>query len=188
VDNNGNNRFDAGDTLIQMGDAYRDDNENGSFDNGEFVLPRFNSGICSGSGRPVPARANTCDNQLAATVRKQTVILFSSSRAAEPAYTVENGNTEISFKLKSLDNSLLPMPAGTTVTATVVDKTPDNGKTCSSPALFGSPVANVAPGFDSDLSTEIKLSLKDCENADSVTFTVTSPSGVRTVLPPPKLK
>ena len=62
-----------------IGDAYRDDNENGAFDAGEFVIPRGGTLACAGSGGSFPSRANTCDLGLATTVREQGVILFSSS-------------------------------------------------------------------------------------------------------------
>lgn len=54
IDNNGNNAWDAGiDTFVHnIGDTFRDDNENGVFDSGEFIYP-------------LTTRANgTCENNL----------------------------------------------------------------------------------------------------------------------------
>lgn len=181
---NGDNKFGAGDTLIDIGDAYRDDNENGSYDTvGEFVIPRLGTIACTGSGASAPARANTCDGNLATTVRKQTVIMFSSSQPALPIFDVTPG--VISFRLGSFANPKLPMPAGTVISSVVVDNTPNNNLSCSSPNLFGSPVANVSPGSDpeADLTTGVIAILKDCATGDLITFEVAAPSGLKTALP-----
>lgn len=188
VDNNGNNRFDAGDTLIQMGDAYRDDNENGSFDTGEFFLPRSTSttgnGVsCAGAGGAAPSKAGLCDLGLSTTVRKQTVILFASTQPTAPVYT--RTASGVTFRLASRDHPLLPMPAGTIVKASVLDNTTD-GATCSVSSVFGSPVANVMPGSNpnADLSTGVTVNLKDCNAGETLTIQVVSPSGLETTLPP----
>lgn len=184
---NGDNKFGTGDNLIDIGDAYRDDNENDSYDAlGEFVVPRLGRLACAGSGGSAPNRANTCDGKLATTVRKQAVILFASSMPSSQVFADSFIFSEgISFNLASRDNPLLPMPAGTVVTATVIDNTPDNDVSCSSPNLFGSPVVNVQPGFNpaADLSTLVRATLKDCAKNDSITFEVTAPSGLKTLLP-----
>ena len=193
VDNNGDNKFDAGDTLIDIGDAYRDDNENGVYDAaGEFLIPRLGTSVCGGSGAGAPARVDTCDGKLATTVRRQAVILFSSSQPAAPNYGGDS--SVVTFDLTSLvDPNLptsakvpLPMPAGTLVSATVIDNTPANNLSCSSPSLGGSPVANARPGSDpdADLSTLVVATLKDCAPGDSITFTVTAPSGLKTTFFP----
>ena len=182
TDNNGNNTFDAGDTLIQLGDAYRDDNENGAFEQGEFVLPRLKTGLCAGSGGAAPSKVNTCDSSLATTVRRQAVILFASSQPAMPVFApTAAGGT---FRLASRDHPLLPMPAGTTVKATVEDNT-TGGTTCSVSSVFGSPVANVMPGVDpnANLATGVTVNLKDCSAGDRLTIQVVSPSGLETTLP-----
>lgn len=190
---NGDNKFGPGDTLIDIGDAYRDDNENDVYDAaGEFLIPRLGTSACTGSGDAAPARANTCDGKLATTVRKQAVILFSSSQPASPNFVLTPSigiPREISFRLGSFSNPTLPMPAGTIISATVVDNTPANNLSCSSPNLFGSPVPNVSPGSEpqtalpaSDLSTFVRATLKDCAQNDSITFEVTTPSGLKTTL------
>jgi hypothetical protein len=196
VDNNGSNKFDAGDKLLDIGDAYRDDNENGAYDKeGEFLIPRLGGSLCVGSGAAAPSRADTCDGNLATTVRRQAVIMFSSSQPSLPKivdgkfdldlFFDDESSGVISFKLGSNFNPNLPMPAGTKINAIVVDNTPDNSLSCSSPNLFGSPVVNVSPGSDpdKDLSTSVVATLKDCAPRDTVTFEVTSPGGLKTALP-----
>jgi hypothetical protein len=179
VDVNGNNKYDAGvDTLVQMGDAYRDDNENNQFDSstGEFVVPRGATGACTGAGGAFPSRADTCDGNLSTTVRQQAVILYSSSSPilANQVKSV----TGISFLLGSVDNALLPMPAGTVVSAT---STVDN---CTIGDIAGSPVVNVAPtpgNPGQDLKTGVSIALKGCAAGNGVNVRVTSPAGLTTV-------
>jgi hypothetical protein len=206
---NGDNKFGAGDTLIDIGDAYRDDNENGVYDiEGEFTLPRRGTNSCAGTGAAAPARANTCDGMLATTVRKQAIILFSRSAPRTPPAPSANGETviapfvvtaaSVSFQLASFGNPNLPMPAGTTVTAEAVDLTPSSAigvtpavvsPTCTVVRLFGSPVANVNPGFvpSEDLSTPINANLSGCTRGDRISFEITSPTELRTILLSPPI-
>jgi hypothetical protein len=187
VDNNNNNIYDVGDTLLNMGNAYRDDDEDGAFDSGEFALPRGGVSVCSGIGAPAPAAANTCDGLLGTTVRKQTVILYSSSQPAVPNGAVDTLLTRggLSFQLRSFHNPLLPMPAGTRVETTIVDNTKDNNLSCSVGLLAGTPVVNVSPGTNpnADLSTPVQVLLKECAPGDTLTVSVVAPSGLKTTLP-----
>lgn len=185
VDVNGNNRYDAGvDTLVNIGDAYRDDNENGIYDssNGEFLIPRLGTGVCPSAGAPFPSRLNTCDGSLATTVRQQAVVLFSSSSPLLTPLSV--GTTGLSFQLSSLNNPLLPLPAGTTVTAEALDVSSADGLNCSIAGnVFGSPIPNVNPGTNpnANLSTSHGVALKDCLAGDVVKINVRVPSGLTTV-------
>jgi hypothetical protein len=198
VDVNGDNKYDPGiDTVVPIGDAYRDDNENAIFDAGEFVVPRLKTSACVGSGAPFPSVANTCDADLATTVRQQAIILYSSSAPSTqlsvlkpvlngtPVQVVIAGVTQtftaysgISVNIASAENPLLPMPAGTTVSAEAV------GTNCAVDKQFGSPVPNVNPTFDrnADLGTGFTASLKTCVSGDGVFIKVKSPGGLETVL------
>ena len=184
VDINGNNRYDEGvDTLMKIGDAYRDDDENGIYQDtaGEFVIPRGGVETCVGVGEPFPSRANTCDSKLTTTVRQQAVILFSSS---SPTLDVKSKSSAgVSFVIRSLENPLLPMPAGTTVTAVAIDSNSLDGLTCSVGISPVSPIPNVNPTTNplADIATLNSVSMKDCVAGDGVTITVTSPSGLVTL-------
>ncbi len=174
-DNDNNNIYNAGDTLRQIGDAYRDDNENDIFDVTEFVVPRGGSLACNGTGGAFPSRANTCANGLATTVRQAAVILYSSS---EPIFSSISASTsEVSFSLGSFNNPLLPMPAGTTVTATPL------ADGCTVMDIAGSPVVNVraTPGAPAEvLNTLVSIALKGCAANQRVNIKVTAPSGLVT--------
>ena len=178
VDVNGNNRYDAGtDTLVQIGDAFRDDNENALYDaaGGEFLIPRGGAAACAGAGAPFPSRVNTCDSNLSTTVRQQTVILFSSSSPTVVTETVSA--SAIRFKLRSLDNTLLPLPAGTTVSATAT------GGTCAISQVFGTPITNVVPSANpaEDLATTHVVTMTGCAAGNSITIRVRVPSGLESL-------
>lgn len=182
VDVDNNNRFNANDTLINLGDAYRNDDETGNFKPGDFVVPRGVTGgtNCIASRGAFPSRAATCNNELATTVRQQAVILFSSSNGAIAPTSVTTGGVE--FLLASADNRLLPMPAGTTIAA---DASSASGS-CTVDKILGSPVVNVSPGDnpDASLATNHAVTLKGCVSGNSVTVRVTSPAGLTTIFLP----
>jgi hypothetical protein len=149
VDNNGNGLYDSGDTLKDQGDAYRDDNENGQYDPGEFIITKGVLPLvaCGGTGKPTPARANTCTGLLSTTVRSQIMILWSSA-ATLPIFTRVTSSSFTSpdaavfkFYLNSsgVAGNLLPLPGGTTVSAKVL--TPSTG--CTATDLYPSPTANI---------------------------------------------
>ncbi len=179
VDVNGNNKYDAGiDTLAQIGDAFRDDNENNTFDAGEFFVPRGGVLTCAGVGGQFPAKADTCDSNLATTVRQQAVILYSSS---SPVISSVTGvATGVSFLLGSADNPLLPMPAGTVVSAS------SSVDGCTIGDVSGSPVANVSPQVGNptqNLQTAVAIGLKGCVATNVVTVKITAPGGLTTSFP-----
>ncbi|WP_278931203.1 hypothetical protein [Moraxella osloensis] len=91
IDSNGNNKFDIGEPLIHnIGSFYRDDNENGAHDLGEYVYIRPITGsplACGTSSfgqpnlvtqilsvNPLSTVTHQCDNQLEAVLRYQFVL------------------------------------------------------------------------------------------------------------------
>lgn len=187
TDKNGNNIFDAGDTLSDIGDAYRDDNENGAYDAGEFVLPRGGASVCPASARSTPSRANTCDASTAATTVRSQMVLFMSTNSAE--LTQQSISTSaLKFRANSTtlcsDNSLcLPLAAGTTFTADTTSPT-----ACTAGTVLGSPVPSISPVDDlnNQLGTLHTVLLtaeagKTCSGV-TVRVTATSPSGRATIV------
>ena len=189
LDVNGNNVFDAGDTLMDMGDAYRDDDESGTFDAGEFVVSRGGTGTCAGTGGSVPSRANTCDSTTAATtVRQQVMLIMSGSTSHHTDQSVTR--SAVSFRLNddngysgngTLQNPVYvnPMPFGTTVTATAVDNTPGNSSACTVLSTVPGVVGNISPSHDrtDQLGTFHTISLNGCGQGDQVQVMATTPSG-----------
>ena len=171
IDVNGNNIFDSGDTLVDMGDAYRDDDENGTYDaaSGEFVVKRGGTLACPGAGGDAPSRANTCSGQIATTVRRQLVLIMSGSFAAFQLQTVSTG--QITFVLTD-DEGINPMPAGTTIASTAVDNTPLNNLACTAKKTFPATIlSTTAPG------TGVGITLAGCASGDQISVDVTTPKG-----------
>jgi len=177
IDVNGNNAYDVGiDGLLDLGDAYRDDNENGQYDLGEFVIPKGGTQVCAGSGGASPSRADTCTGAatLAATVRQELVLMIPSSAAAftvvSPADTTDI--TFVTVRLNSAAHPLLPMPAGTVVSADALSSACKIGK------ISPSVVPNTSPGTPtSQLGSLHSIGLTGC-GGSTIVITATSPSGV----------
>lgn len=181
VDMNFNNTFDTGtDTLLNLGDAFRDDNENGVFDAGEFRVPRGVSGGagCAGTvGGSFPSVGSSCNDNLPTTVRQEIGILFSSSAATITQTYLST--SYIGFSLSSFHNSLLPMPVGTDVSA----KASSASGECAVDQVYGTVVTNIGPTLGSpgeSLITGHGVGLKKCASGDTVAVTVKSPLLVET--------
>jgi len=170
-------QYDPGvDTIIDQGDAYRDDDEDGVYNvtNDRFVIPNPAPLVaCAGRGAPVPSVVNTCTGTgLATKVRAQTVIMFSSSHAL----VVDAGSSAsvIRFYVSSVDNPLLPMPSGSTVSLSPLV----SGCTVTS-TLSGTPIGNIGPGTDptANLRTFHAAGLSAGCTGTVINVVVTPPSG-----------
>ena len=170
IDVNGDNTFDTGDTLLNLGNAYRDDNENGVYDPGEFVVTRFGgTNPCPSAGAPFPARINTCTSTLQTTVRQQ-MNLFFAGPGAEFSITSADA-TGIGFKLSTFGLPLVPMPTGTTIAAT------SSKPVCVVGEISPSTVPNVGAGtnpiIDRSTSHFVSLTCTPEANAPATTATIT---------------
>lgn len=194
LDANSSNRFDTGDTLVPLGDPYRDDNENGSYDPGEFRIFLGGTGSCATSDRFIPFAANSCDTGLSTLARRQTVLLFSASSPApiipgEVTGTAAGGS--VTFLLGSAsdaahDLSKLPMPNGTALAVDSVSDTTANGVTCTA-TLNRTTVPNTSAAVNpadptEDLRTPVVIFATGCATGDIVRIKVTTPKGQATVL------
>jgi hypothetical protein len=181
-DTNQNNSFDPGvDTLFDIGDPYRDDNENGIYDSNEFTIPLNGTGVCNGSGEPAPGVTHTCDGTLATYVRQQVIILNSPSSPEDIGQTLNIANPpgSFSFLLRSDSVNRLPMPVGTTVTASSITNT----STCKVNNVSVPAVGNISPGIVTngsypDLATAETVTLAGCIASDQILVKVTSPGGL----------
>ena len=155
-DTNNNNIFDLEDKLTDMGDAFRDDNENGAFDKGEFVLARKssypNGGCGTGSLKEVwgtPSKDGTCDNQTAeATVRSQITLLMATGEAkltvqsknASAVSFIINSTTDCTDPISGQTSKCLPMANGTTLKAAT-----SNPEECKAEEPIPPIVGNIQP-------------------------------------------
>lgn len=147
IDSNGNNKFDIGEPLSHnIGSFYRDDNENGAHDLGEYVYIRPITGsplACGTSSfgqpnlvtqilsvNPLSTVTHQCDNQLEAVLRYQFVLgLAGNVPVFVPPFTTLSPNTDKdtamtkSFKMYGNGAQTVSMPAGTTISVATKDNT-----------------------------------------------------------------
>lgn len=166
VDANGNNVYDLGETFVDMGNAYRDDDFDDVFlSTGEFRVPRAGSSTCAGAFKGVP---NTCDGRWGVVdIRDQMRLIWSDGVAI---FTVLSKSTAaISVRVNDFnDNSL---PTGSAVSA--VGSGPDGTKCTVSNTNYTAIPNTTDP-------VTINLTLKDCFNSDWVDLSVTSVLGIKT--------
>lgn len=167
VDVNFNNQYDAGEPFTDMGNAFRDDDESGSFSVGEFSVPRTGGAVCSGGEN---GRLNTCDGVWGANeVRKQHILVVATSAAhieklsattAQVSLRVSdaNDNYDVRFGRNS-------MPTGTTFAAAKISGNDD----CTVKSVFPTILANVYG------PTDVGVDLDKCTSGAVIGFTVTSP-------------
>jgi len=229
IDQNENNAWDEGvDTLVyNIGDTFRDDNENGDFEFGEFTYPLTTQAtqMCENNidqfiqlkfptfnelrkqryessyiGSYVsPNKPMTCNSGLDAILRSERVQLLSNGDA--PTFTLldarnivrrEQGFVDVTnSRFGILINSsgfydLNPMPSGTTIAGSVIDKT--DGEFSGSCTIEKTGGPDEVPGVVSvgtpgdNTGTINTFQLDQCESGDLFKISVTSPKGTTTGL------
>lgn len=176
VDANANNVYDCGESFTDLGNAYRDDNENTIADVGEFSVPRAASAsTCSNATAPT---ANKGDGVWgAADVRQRGTIIFATSLASiNPTSAI----TSRGFDFSVADLNGNSMPLGTVVTLKEVD----NSATIVPPATTA-PTCIIKSDTKFTVTNSLNpmplgVTLESCTTGDSVIVTVTSPGGVVT--------
>lgn len=176
VDKNFNNVYDAGDTFTDLGNAFRDDNENLTFNAGEFSVPRTGA-VTTGNDCPgLLGRPGTCDGVWgAADVRKQGVIVFASGNALVSGTfqtAINSVRSGLDIVVKDINNN--SMPVATAIAVTVVDRS----TVTSSCQLVGETDFVVANSLSPTLIT---VGLNNCVAGDIIKVKVTSPNKVETV-------
>lgn len=171
------------DELIHnIGDFFRDDNENTTFDEGEFVYKRGASGAtCASSTRSQPNLTGTCDNQLDAVLRRQMIFSFSEDT---PTFdNVRVGNEALTFFLYGNSEMTVPMPSGTSVGVEAKDNTKDNDLSCSAEHRQGSETVQsvfnmlTPSSFRGNDQVFYGYTLTECDTGDSVLISTSSPNG-----------
>lgn len=211
TDVNGDNIYTAGtDRLVNnIGDLFRDDNENNQYDadEGEFIYRR-NAGtsVCKAnapiSGLPgnfndfirfftTPNIQNTCNNGLSATLRQQVIFGFADDT---PTFVGLNptSNGYHTFYMYGHSEHTVSMPSGTTIEATAEDKTSDNNQTCTAeiregnktvPALVDLSIVNEKGNyFRGSKDVKYGLAISDCDVKDKIIITVKVPNSKETTL------
>ncbi|MGP4716358.1 Ig-like domain-containing protein [Psychrobacter sp. T6-6] len=227
IDQNENNAWDEGDIFVHnIGDTFRDDNENGTFEIGEFTYPlttqadqtcennvgQFIQLKFPSSSEQIkeafennfidnfvsPNKPMTCNTELDAIIRYERIQLLSSGN--NPTFTLLNnigiplqsqiiteGDTRVNIRINSGGfYELNPMPSGTTISGSVVDKTDGEDSGSCEVEMIGGPEevpAIVSPGSPGDNTGTINTyALDQCEAGDFFRVSVTSPNNVTTAV------
>jgi hypothetical protein len=167
VDRNFNNVYDAGDTFTDLGNAFRDDNENLTFDAGEFSVPRSGA-VSAGNGCPgLLGRSGTCDGAWgAADVRKQTNVIFATGAASIVGTLTSSALTVVISDLNG--NSV---PTGSTVEASGAETT------VGGPLLLCLIVSDAKVVIGNTTSPSTLGFVYSCDPGDILTVKVTTPLG-----------
>lgn len=221
IDMNENNAWDEGiDILVHnIGDTFRDDNENGTFEKGEFTYPLMTqaTGQCENNVRQFinlkfpslteikkqafeenfkatfvsPNKPMTCNSGLSTVVRHESIQLLSNGSGALftlvdyanipfTQQVITTANTTVKVRINSGGfYDLNPMPSGSTIAATVVDKTTATGSgSCEIDLIGGADkvpdlAATGKPG--DNIGTINTYALNQCEAGDYFKISVTSP-------------
>jgi len=182
ADANSNGFFDAGETFADLGEPFRDDNENGVRDGTEPFFDFNNSGTyesgdgafsgvtCTGTG------AGSSCNLTTTGIGDSTLIIMSTSGADITGPAVEDfapgEGRAIAYLVRDLNGNA--MPRGTTITATANT----GAGTLSPPSSFTVPCDASQAGTDAS----VFLTTPTIAGTGAVTVTVTSPGGIITRL------
>lgn len=199
TDVNGDNLYTVGvDTLVNnIGDFYRDDNENNQYEAnlGEFIYRRGATGTtCAISTISQPNILDTCNTELDAVLRKQTLFAFASDTPTFVGLSgINRGMTAItssSFTFQVFGNGLntVPMPSGTTVAVSVKDNT-ENDLACEAEIISGDiTVPNVVNlltpstfGLNSNTGVTYGIKTQKCASGDDIRIIVTAPNKTTTL-------
>jgi hypothetical protein len=174
VDLNGDNIWQSGESFVDIGTAYRDDDFDGVYQSTEQTYPGGSTGSsnCSSGNLGVPFVVNTCDGTWSSNIRVRKIaqVVWASNKAS---ITVKAGTTPSSSQVQvSVGDSIHPsnaMPSGSTVTAAMVGTS-----TCAVTAI--SPTSVFAGARDATNHTVYLNGDAACSGA-IVRITVTTPSG-----------
>ena len=192
IDNNKNNTFDSGDVLVRnIGDTYRDDDENAAYTVGELIYPlrTGETGACGSTNSAIePNINNTCTQNLDGPLRRQSIIMLAGSR---PSFENVIFNTSsLSFDLYSIGATNnagqynVPMPGGTVLSTEIKDNT-DNFMTCKIIAEIGDTKIpslldakfGLVNGDVRRVNTKHGYRFTDCARGDTIAVITTTPSG-----------
>lgn len=180
VDANFNNQYDPGEAFTDMGNVYRDDNEDNLFTVGEFSVPRAGTACLGSAGEN--GRPGTCDGVWGANeVRKQAIIVLATGGALITSVL----SSASDFQVSVTDLKGNGMPTGTTITAEKIA----GRDACAVKKVFPAIIANrygpqnVIIELDKCASSTPASTgppLVPALPADSISVTVTSPLGIVT--------
>jgi hypothetical protein len=181
TDVNGNGFYDTGEPFTNLGEPFRDDNESGNYELGEYFLDFNHDGIrtppdgvfkgitCTAGSSP------TCSTTTLAIGAATTIVMSTGGAIITEVsgfinpYAL-NSNNALVFNVKDLNNN--PLPAGTIITVSA-----SSTLGTISQGSFTTPCSTVIGGQ----TLTSFLTGAAAAGAGNVTITVVSPTGVTTV-------
>lgn len=130
TDLNGNGYWDPGEPFVNLGEPYRDDNENGMYDPVEYFLDFNQNGVRDpgdGTFKGITCSGSTCSTSTLA-IGAQLLIIMSTGTAqitlqsttgftgTSPLQITHGTGGSLTYNVKDLNNN--PMAAGTTIAVT----------------------------------------------------------------------
>ena len=201
-DLNGDNVYTAGiDSLLDnIGNFFRDDNEDLDYTPGEFVYKRGeqqggNQEDCTATRLSQPnlpnfiiepnVEAATCDDLLPTVLRKQVIMGFANDTPTFYNYSQTSGS--IFFEMYGNSMRTVSMPSGTTLSLVTKDDT-DNDLTCEPEITDGNITVPTLVNlnrvdsttnqnfFESTEDVSYTISTAGCAAGDSIKLSVTTPA------------
>lgn len=195
TDVDGDNLYTVGKDILtnNIGDFFRDDNENLNYDavNGEFIYKRPDAGkeACAASSITQPNIAGTCNTGLSATLRHQMLFAFAHDT---PTFVGLDGidfvkqiitKNYFTFQVFGNSTKTVPMPSNTKITVTVKDNT-ENNLSCEAEIRSGHETVPaimdlLTPttfGLASNDTVKYGVRLQKCVVGDDVSITIEAPN------------
>ncbi len=174
IDMDESNTFTEGDKFVNnIGSFFRDDNENGKVDDGEFVYRRPLKGnkiACGKSSFDEPNIAKYfCDDRLDTTVRTQILMGLSSSKAVFRVLRDKASEGYFIFKVYGNNFNSMTLPSGTQFSIDAVDRTPNSNKACKATMEGGyKKLPKVIDLLNVDKYATYVVELSNCEPNDKI--------------------
>ncbi len=179
IDKDGNNAFTKGEQFKNnIGDFFRDDNESGKYEEGEFIYHRpimGNKIACGISSFDEPNIPDSCDDTLDTTVRKQIVMGLSNDIAVFKILNKKANTGYLNFRVYGNDSETLTLPSGSSVRVSALDRS-DNNQTCNTEIESGyKQLPTVIQLSNINDYVEYDVELLRCVAGDKILLEVTIP-------------
>jgi hypothetical protein len=177
IDVNSNGIFDTGDTFTDMPEAFRDDDDTGTYTSGEVFIDSNNDGVYSAgdalyNGSSCMPGFNMCSSQKNIHVRDSVRIVMSGSTATitgMPAAIDLTAQSPISFTVNVADINGNAMPKDTSISVST------NNGTINSETSF------IVPNTRTSTSFNVSIEADDTSDTGLLTIEVTTPRDVVTL-------
>ena len=189
TDTNGNGYWDPGEPFANLGEPFRDDNENGMYDSGEYFLDFNKNGVWDagdGTFKGITCSGATCNTTTLAISASHLIVMSTSAAvvtfvSAGGGFTgngsgltiAAGGSGTVTINVK--DGNGNSMAAGTTVTASA-DTSVGTATQTPSPFVIG---CNAGLGGQ---SVGFSVTAATTPGSGNITIQVQSPSGTDTIV------